>query len=318
MDTTHRVRAIVSFVQAVDQGSFTAAGRALGVTSAAVSKNVASLEQALGVRLLNRTTRSLQLTDEGTGFLRQARVALEALDAAVESLAEQRNQIQGRVRITTGVAFGRGHLLPVLPALLARHPGLSVEVDFDDRVVDPVREGYDLALRGGNIHDSALISRPVCKLTTVLVASPGYLAGQGAPRSAQDLPRHRLIARRFLGGTVAAWSFASGSGGITTLDPASNAVLTLSSPDALVQAARDGVGIAEVGVHLAWPYLLTGELKIVLLGEHRAGTYELAMQYPHRVLVAPRVRIVLEYLLAVFAEDRALHVPLGELQPYAI
>ena len=175
MDISQRVRAILSFVEAVDGGSFAAASRALGISAAAVSKNVAGLEQALGVRLMNRTTRTLSLTDEGTLFLKQARIALEALDAAVDVLAEQRVETSGHVRISSSAAFGRDHLLPVLPGLQTRYPALSVEVDFDDQVIDLVRDGYDLALRGGHIADSALVARPVCQLNMVLVASPDYL-----------------------------------------------------------------------------------------------------------------------------------------------
>lgn len=157
MEISQRVRAILSFVEAVDGGSFAAASRALGISAAAVSKNVAGLEQALGVRLMNRTTRTLSLTDEGTLFLKQARIALEALDAAVDVLAEQRVETSGHVRISSSAAFGRDHLMPVLPGLQTRYPALSVEVDFDDRIIDLVRDGYDLALRGGHIADSALV-----------------------------------------------------------------------------------------------------------------------------------------------------------------
>lgn len=317
MESSHRVRAIVSFVYAVEHGSFAAGARALGVSSAAVSKNVASLEKALGVRLVNRTTRSLQLTEEGAGFLRQARVALEALDAAVDSLAGQRAQPLGRVRLSTSMSFGRAHVLPLLPGLLAGHSGLSVELDFDDRRVDLVRDGYDLVIRGGNIRDSALISRPVCQLNTVLVASPAYLARQGVPKAVADLQHHQVIGRRFLGGTVAPWSFRGQDASIISLEPADSAVLTLSSPEALVQAAVAGAGIAEVGVHLAWADLVAGRLKIVLHRHHHRGTYEMVIQYPHRALIAPRVRVTVDYLLDAFAKDVALHVPLKALAAYA-
>lgn len=316
MDSSQRVRAILSFVHAADAGSFAAAGRALGITSAAVSKNVAGLEKALGVRLMNRTTRTLQLTDEGSTFLRQARIALEALDAAVDTVVTQRLGPSGRVRISTSSAFGREQLLPILPGLLSRHPALSVEVDFDDRVVDLVRDGYDLAVRGGNIPDSALVSRPIFRLNLVLVASPEYLARQGVPHAPQELQAHRLIARRFLGGRVSAWSFRSENGSITAFDPTDTAVLTLSAPEAVVQAACDGVGIAQVGVHLAWPHLLSGTLKVLLHRHHHPGSYEMVMQYPHRALIAPRVRATLDYLLEAFAADEALHVPLEALDAF--
>jgi DNA-binding transcriptional LysR family regulator len=318
MDSSQRVRAILSFVHAADAGSFAAAGRVLGISSAAVSKNVASLEKALGIRLMNRTTRTLQLTHEGSAFLRQARLALEALDAVAESVTAQRDGPSGRVRVSTSAAFGRGHLLPLIPGLLSRFPALSVEVDFDDRVIDLVRDGYDLAIRGGNIPDSSLIARTICRLNVVIAASPEYLARQGAPYAPDDLRTHRLVARRFLGGRVSPWSFREEDGGITTFDPTELAVATLSAPESVVQAACDGVGIAQVGVHLAWPHLLSGALKIVLHRYHHPGGYELTMQYPHRALIAPRVRATLDYLLEAFAKDELLHIPLDRLEAYGV
>lgn len=317
MDSSHRVRAIISFVSAVDTGSFAAAARRLGVTSAAVSKNVATLETSLGVRLLNRTTRTLNLTNEGTVFIRQARIALEALDAAVDAVAAQRAKPLGRVRISTSMAFGREQLMPMLPGLLARHPGLSVVVDFDDRMVDLVRDNYDLALRGGNIRDSALISRPVCQLNTVLVASESYLSQYGVPQAVEQLQRHRLIARRFLSGSTDNWNFKTLDGGILTFDPADISVLTLSSPEAVVDAACEGVGIAQAAVHLIWEHLLSGRLKVILQSEHHPGDYEMVIQYPHRALIAPRVKVVVDYLLQEFAKKKTLHIKLSQLEEYA-
>jgi DNA-binding transcriptional LysR family regulator len=317
MESAERVRAILSFVRAADLGSFAAAARTLGVSSAAISKNVASLERALGVRLMNRTTRSLTLTAEGAAFLSEARAALQALDAAVDTVVARRVEPGGRVRISTSAAFGRDQLMPALPGLMARHPGLSFEVDFDDRRVDLVQEGYDLALRGGQIPDSALVSRPVCRLNMALVASPRYLERHGAPRSIADLEQHQLLARRFLGGRISPWAFAGVDGSLEAFEPAA-AALTVSAPEALVQGALADMGIAQVGVHHAWRHLRAGALKVVLGDLHHPGTYEMVLQYPHRALVAPRVRATVEYLLDVFAHDPSLHVPLAELRAYSV
>lgn len=315
MELSQRVRAILSFVQAADAGSFAAGGRLLGISSAAVSKNVASLEQALGVRLMNRTTRTLSLTDEGIIFLKQARIALDALDSAVDSLAAQRGETSGHVRISTSAGFGRDQLLPALPGLLTRYPALTVEADFDDRVVNLVGDGYDLAIRGGHIADSALISRPICRMNLALVASTDYLAREGVPRTPQELKHHKLIVRRFLRGKVSPWNFRAADGSITTLD-IDAAALTLSSPEAMAQAACLGLGITQVGVHHAWGHLVSGRLRVVLLGLHDPGSYEMVMQFPHRALMAPRVRATIDYLLAAFAKDEALHVPLSALDDY--
>jgi DNA-binding transcriptional LysR family regulator len=316
MELSQRVPSVLSFVHTAEAGSFAAAARQLGISNAAVSKNVAGLEQALGVRLLNRTTRTLSLTDEGAVFLRQARIALDALDAAVDAIATQRLEISGQVRISSSAAFGRDHLLPALPGLLASYPQLAVEVDFDDRVVDMVAGGYDLAIRGGHIADSALVARPICHLHMALVASPVYLAQAGTPQSPAELASHRLISRRFLGGKVSPWNFRDGDGSISTLD-ISRSGLILSAPEALTEAARQHVGIAQVGVHHAWRYLQSGELKVVLPTQHQPGAYELVLQYPHRALLAPRVKVCIDYLLAQFAATPALHVPLEALAAYA-
>lgn len=315
MDSSQRVRAILSFVQAADAGSFAGAARALGISSAAVSKNVAGLEKALGVRLMNRTTRTLNLTEEGEAFLHRARIALEALEMAADAVIAHRQAPAGRVRISTSMGFGREQLVPVLPGLLETYPALSVEIDFDDRLIDLVRDGYDLALRGGRIADSSLVSRTICQMNMVLVASPGYLAAYGVPRQPEDLAHHRLLTRRFLGGRVSPWNFKSGDGAITTLDTEAS-ILTLSSPEALAQAAVDGVGIAEVGLHHAWKYLGAGQLKVLLLDRHHPGSFEMTLQYPHRALIAPRVRATIEYLLAAFGRLEELHVPLSALPRY--
>ena len=315
MDSSQRVRAILSFIQVADAGSFAGGARALGISAAAVSKNIAGLEKALGLRLMNRTTRTLSLTEEGSAYLRQARIALDALDAAAEVAIAHRAAPAGHVRISTSMGFGREQLGPALPGLLAQYPGLSVDVDFDDRVVDLIRDGYDLALRGGRIVDSSLVSRPVCRFQLVLVASPQYLQQHGVPRTPEDLGRHRLLARRFLGGRIHPWTFVAPDGSMTALDT-QGVVMTLSAPEALTDAAVANAGIAEVGLHHAWPHLKSGRLKTLLVDIHHRGTFEMTLQYPHRALVAPRVRATVDYLLTHFSKLEELHVPLKAIKTF--
>lgn len=315
MELSQRVRAILSFVEAANAGSFAGAARQLGISAAAVSKNIAGLEQTLGVRLMNRTTRTLSLTEEGVSFLRHARTALDALDTAVDTVVTQKMEISGHVRISTSATFGCEQLLPALPELNIRYPSLSIEVDFDDRVVDLIHDGYDLAIRGGRILDSSLISRPVCRLNTILVASPDYLYTHGIPKSPDELKQHKLIARRFLGGKVSPWGFKGKDGSLIAIDP-EPAVLTLSAPEAQIQAACLGLGIAQIGVYHALKYLKSGQLKVVLLDQHDPGHYEMVIQYPHRGLIAPRVKVTVDYLLATFQQSESLHFPLDALSIY--
>lgn len=315
MEISQHVRAILSFVEAADTSSFSAAARKLGISPAAVSKNIAGLEKVLGVRLMNRTTRKINLTEEGASFLLQARHALDTLENAVDGIVARKMQTSGHVRISTSAALGRNQLIPALPELLSRYPGLTVEIDMDDRVTDLVRDGYDIAIRGGNILDSSLITRPVCHFKSVLVASPAYLASHGVPQSPEELTQHRLIARRFLGGSVNPWLFRQEDGSLIAVDPAPAAV-TLSAPEALVQAACAGLGIVQVGIHHAHAALEQGLLNVVLSEQHFPGNFELVIQYPHRALIAPRVRVTVEYLLDVLRRDPSLNYPLDHLSRY--
>src|SRR5215207_9027845 len=160
---------MLAFVEAATSGSLTAAAERLEVTPAAVSKSLARLEAQLGVRLLNRSTRRLALTAEGTRFLGKARAALRALDEAVADVTQSALAPAGRVRLSVGMASGRRWVLPALPALAARYPQLRVDVDLDNRPIDLVAEGFDIGIRGGLIESSSLVARRICPLPLVLV-----------------------------------------------------------------------------------------------------------------------------------------------------
>lgn len=314
MEASQRLRAMLSFVQAADLGSFAAAARALGISAAAVSKNVAGIERALGVRLMNRTTRSLSLTGEGEAFLSQVREPLAALDAAVDTVAAQRALPSGRVRLSVGSSFGRNYVLPLMPEFRSLFPHIRMEFDFDDRRVDLVRQGYDLGLRGGIAEDSALVSRVICRFTTLLVASPDYLARRGVPRSPQELERHEQIAARFLSSGISSWRFAGSQDAFEERVP--DGVISLSDPEAVMDAALLGIGIAQVGAHHAWPHLKTGRLKLVLFNQHRPTEREFSLQYPHRALLAPRVRVTAEFLLSRLRKLDSLNLTRKVLATY--
>jgi len=317
MEISQHVRAILSFVETADSQSFAAASRKLKISSAAVSKNVANLEKVLGVRLMNRTTRTLSLTKEGAAFLEQARIALQALENAVDTIVTEKNENSGHVKISTSVAFGTDYIVPEIPGLLNQYPNLSVEVDFDDRIIDLVDEGYDIALRGGQITDSSLICRTVCRMNTILVASPDYLKRFGAPKSAEELTNHHLIARKFSNGKISPWGFKDSDGGIKYILP-QNPKVMLTNPKSLTTIALQGQGIAQVGVHNTLEELEKGQLKIILFDEHDPGSYEMVLQYPHRSLIAPRVQITVEYLLNRLKLQEKLHTPLSSLRKYCL
>ncbi|WP_448954702.1 LysR family transcriptional regulator [Labrys neptuniae] len=308
---------MLSFVQAADRGSFAAAARHLRLTPAAVGKNIGLLEASLGVRLMNRTTRSLQLTVEGEIFLSKARAALDAIDTAVESMSSQRSEPAGKLRISTSSGFGRHFLLPLLPGLLARYPAIVPEIAFDDHPIDLVREGFDIAFRGGSIQDSSLISRRICSMKMVLVASPDYLERNGIPATPTDLPSHRLIATQFLDGHAGRWELVTPERKVEEFIPASPA-LVASDPEAAVIIAASGLGIAQAGLHYAWPYLRSGQLKVVLAGYLDSGSREMVLLYPHRALIAARVRATVDFLAQGLAKMEALRVGLGDVGAYVV
>lgn len=305
---------LLSFVEAARAGSMSAAARKLDLTPAAISKNVLRLEGELGVRLFNRSTRQLRLTPEGERFFARAEVALRELDEAVAEVGRALEAPSGRVRISVGVSFGRRWVAPALPALLQRYPALQIELDLDNRQVDLIAEGYDIGIRGGVIHDSALIARHVCDLPVVLVASPEYLARRGVPSSRSDLVWHDCIGVRFVSGTRPPWRFHD-SDAIHEIVPESR--LLVSEPEAAVELAVAGAGIAQISVHHVVSHLRAGRLQVLLLAEHESRGRAVVLHYPHRQFLAPRVRATVEYMLQHFAAQADLQVGVRDLEPFA-
>jgi len=310
-----QLQGLLAFVEAATTGSLTAAAERLDVTPAAVSKSLARLETQLGVRLLHRSTRRLSLTDEGAGFLAKARLALRALDDAVDEVSQAARVPAGRVRISVGIGFGRRWVLPLLPVLTRRHPALAIELDLDNRPVDLVAEGFDIGIRGAVVDDSSLVARRVCRLPVVLVASPAYLKRSGVPTSVDDLSAHHCALVRYAGSSAIGWRFRRPGGRRIEIVP--EAALTLSDPEALLDVALAHAGIAQVGLHHALPYLRSGRLQLVLPDWHDNGEREIVLHYPHRQFLAPRVRVVVDALLAHFAQATDLHVTPAEVAQYA-
>lgn len=305
-----QLQGLLALIEIGAAGSFAGAARRLGLTPAAVSKSLARLEEQLGVRLVQRSTRTARVTDEGARFIAKARDALRLLDEAVAEVSQAAQEPSGVVRLSMGVAFGRMWVLPLLPALSRRFPQLTIEVELDNAPVDLVANGIDIAIRGGSVPDAGFVARRVCKLPLVLVASPGYLAQAGVPLVHGELERHRCIRLRFADGTAAPWMFRVNG---RRLPVAPHAALVGTDSDAVVELALAGGGIAQCGLYQALPYLQEGRLKALLADSHDAGTREFVLVYPHRQFLAPRVRVVVEALLAHFRETASLHVQPSEL-----
>jgi len=305
-----QLQGLLAFIEIADAGSLAGAARRLGVTPAAVSKNLARLEEQLGVRLVQRSTRTLRLTTEGTGFLSKARLALRALDEAVAEVSQAAGEPVGTVRISVGASFGRHWVLPALPALAERHPQLVLEVDLENRPVDLVARGYDIGIRGGAVPNAGFVARRVCRLPLVLVASPAYLARAGVPRSPAELADHRCIQLRLADGGPGTWHFRQG-GRRVALTP--RAALATDASEAVVDFALAGGGIAQCALYHTLAHLREGRLKLVLADVHEPGAREFLLVYPHRQFLAPRVRAVVDGLLAHFESSAELHVQPAEL-----
>lgn len=293
------MQGLVSFVDTAIAGSFSAAADRLSITPAAVGKNVARLEKELGVRLFQRTTRRVALTAEGEAFFEQASEALQQLDRAVDDVKAFADAPKGLVRISCGMAFGRRFVLPLLPKLAQRHPQLDVELGLENRPVDLIDAGIDIAIRGGIAGAPGVVARPLGALAMVLVASPGYLRKFGVPRAAGDLRQHHLLGTRFASGEVAPWSFRRHTGlpGAAWLP---SARVWTSDPDAALDVAAAGEGICQAALMHAAPLLRSGRLQLVLNDHVDHGTRQMQVCYAHRS-VSKRVRVVVDALMGLSA-----------------
>lgn len=307
-----QLQGLLAFIEVADAGSLAAAARRLDVTPAAVSKNLLRLEQQLGVRLIQRSTRRLRLTTEGTGFLDKARAALRALDEAVAEVSQTATVPSGRVRISVGTSFGRHWVIPALPGLAVDYPQLQIEVDLDNRPVDLVAEGYDIGIRGGTIEGGSLVARRICPLALVLVASSNYLKRAGVPQTPDDLAQHRCVQLRFSDGSLSRWAFRlTGQRKRVQLEP--KAAIVVSDAEALIELALADAGVAQVGLYDALPALRSGRLKLLLVENHDPGAREFVLHYPHRQYLAPRVRVVVDRLLEHCRAAPELHLQGADL-----
>ena len=188
-----RIGDIALFLRVLDLGSISAAARSLDLSVAVASQRLKRLEQDLGVRLLHRTTRRLHATPEGAALAEQGRGLVEELEALGSSLRRAGGEVTGTLRVTTASSFGRQYLSPLLPEFMARHPQLRLNIHLDDRVVDLVSAGFDLAVRIGALDDSTLVARKLANNRRLLCASPEYLRRHGTPRTPEDLSRHECL-----------------------------------------------------------------------------------------------------------------------------
>lgn len=288
------------FVRVAELGSFSRAAEQLGQPKASVSTAVMQLEAHLGTRLLQRTTRRVQLTQDGQACLERCRDLLADIDEwQTQFQTRSGAPLQGRVRVDMSTGLARYAVVPRLPELLQRHPALEIELSSTERRVDLLREGFDCVLRAGEVGDTQLAARRLGELAMLNCASPDYLARHGTPTKLDDLARHRLI--HFVGvlGTRST-GFDFEQGGQVQHRPMAGTV-TVNNAEAYAAACLAGLGLIQVPWMGVQEALAQGRL-VAVLPQHRPPALPVHLLYPHRRHVPARVRVVMDWLVAVVTD----------------
>ncbi|AWV03198.1 LysR family transcriptional regulator [Burkholderia sp. JP2-270] len=289
-----RLRGIAEFVDVVESGSFAAAALRLGVTRSAIAKVVARLERRLGARLLQRTTRQLSLTDEGLVYYEQCRRLLADLGETEAALDAGRREPSGRLRISVPVLFGRQCVAPVMRRLVERHPRLEIDVSFSDRLADLINDGFDIAVRIGELADtSTLVGRRLGVQRMGICASPAYLERHGRPKGPDELGSHVGIAYS-RGGQPAPWRIIGADGAVH--DHRAAGRLRFDDLQAIADAAAAGAGLAWLPCWLMAPYLRDGRLALVMDSNSVSGAEVFAVR-PSSRHVPSKVRVVIDALV---------------------
>lgn len=285
--------AVRSFVLAVDVGSLTAAGRRVGLTPSAISKQLARLEEALGARLLERTTRRVRPTAAGLALYQRAQPLLEALDEAGVAVRDLQTAVRGRVRLSASRAYGRVCVVPVIARLAAEHPELEIDLVLDARRLDFIEDDLDLAVREGPLPDSSLTARKIGNAAVGLYAAPAYLARRRPPRSLEELAQHDVLAVPASGPASDLRALRGRSGKRLGLVPR----FRVNDLLALADLAERGAGIAILPDYAAAPALGRGAL-VPVLPRTTLTRLPLHAVYPNRRHLARRVQVVLDALVA--------------------
>lgn len=280
-----------TFAAVVDGGSFVQAADALDMSKPAVSRHVAELEKRLGIRLLQRTTRKLSLTEEGRLFYGRCKTVLADVEVAEEEITAKSIAVKGLIKVNVPVSFGLLELAPLWPDFMTKYPDVELDITLADRIVDLVEEGYDLAVRIARLPNSTLVSRKLTSTRMVLCASPGYLKKHGKPSHPSELPGHAVLAYSLLA-TGDQWDFDGPEGKVSvTVKP----VMRTNSGDTCVAAARKGKGVILEPSFIVSADLRSGTL-IELIPEYRSIEFGVYAVYPTRQYVSPKVRALIDFL----------------------
>jgi DNA-binding transcriptional LysR family regulator len=293
---------IESFVRSAELGSFSAAARRLSLTPGGVSKNVAKLEADLGVRLLHRSTRSLTLTEAGEQFLAQVSGGLDAIQSAIASTSTVAGQPAGTLKVGMAMAFGRDHILPLLGEFLQSYPAIKPDWRFDNRQVDLIGEGFDVAIGGGIDIAPGVVVRELAKVHLILVASPEYLASKFIPKMPTDLQQlDALIRYSQTTNRTTPWHLKTLAGDQVTIELSPRA--TLNDPEMLCNAAMAGLGIAHVSMPHALRHLQRGAL-IRVLPEWYTEAGVISLYFAAKKLMPAKTRVFVDFIVDKFRAER--------------
>jgi DNA-binding transcriptional LysR family regulator len=288
------IRGVVGFVRAVEAGSFAGAAKKLGITPVAVSKNVQRLERELGVRLLQRSTRKLSLTQEGRAYYERCTGPLRELENAETAITEKGKSPTGALRVTCLSPFGRAYVLPLVPRFSRLYPGIELELHLDDSVSDMIAGGYDVGIRAGEARDGTMVMREVAPLHFVVCGAPSYLAERGMPLSAADLSKHNCLRLRGRGSSQSApWRLGNGQ---LSESPSISGNFLANDIPALVTAAVHGQGLVFAPLPFVLPLIRTGALRPVL-PECVSQPVRIFIHYVSRKHLAARVKAFVNFML---------------------
>ncbi len=287
---------MTAFVRSVDGGGFSAAARELGFTPSALSKLVTRLEDRLGARLLQRTTRRLQLTPEGEAFYVRSRRILADMDEAEAEVVAAGFRPTGLLRLHCGSAFGMHQLAPAIPLFLERHPGVELDITISDEPLVGLGEGVDLAIRIGALDESSMVARRICNLERVICAAPSYLARCGTPRTPDELQQHNCQWITSLP-DLRRWPFDTDDG-IRVVHIDGNVVA--NNAETVLQLALAGVGITRLTDVIVGDAIGRGELVPILSEWHHVEPVPLYATYPSGRNLSPKIRAMVDFLVEQF------------------
>ncbi len=289
----NRLDAMQSFVRVAELASFTKAADSLGLPKASVSTSIQQLESLLNTRLLHRTTRKVQLTQDGQVYYERCKDLLADMDELEGLFQQGASNLSGRLRVDMPSGMAKMRVIPRLPELLAQHPQLQVEISSTDRRVDVIREGFDCVVRVGKLSDSSLIARPLGKLELLNCVSPDYIAQFGTPQTLDDLANHQLVHYVTTLGSKSSGFEYTEQGDVKFIAMAGN--ITVNNSDAYSAACIAGFGIAQIPRIGAQDYLAQGKL-VEVLKNYRAEAMPVSLIYPNRRNLSRRVQVFMDWI----------------------